>query len=189
MEGHDEACFRLLASGDEEMLEILIDTYALRVKQYAFDQLHDDYDAEEIAISTFTMLFLRNRNRGYRHSSYQTLDHLLLVTAKGLIGDLRRRRKLEADRREILLRLPGLIAETPATRALKNEMLTVARRAIGLLPKPWRLPADLYFLRQYTHEEVADETKMPLNTVYNYVSRARESLAKTLRGYFKGGRS
>src|SRR3954464_4400429 len=124
MQGHDEACFRLLASGDEEMLEILIDTYALRVKQYAFDQLHDDYDAEDIAIATFTAVFLRNRNRGWRHASYETMCHLLVVTAKGLIGDLRRRRKLEEERRQILLRFPGPIAETPATRALKNEMLT-----------------------------------------------------------------
>ncbi len=187
MQGHDEGCFRLLASGDEEMLEILIDTYAHRVKQYAFDQLHDDYDAEELVIATFTTVFLRNRNRGFRHASYQTISHLLVVTAKGLIGDLRRRRKLEEERRQILLRLPGLIAETPATRALKNEMLTKVRYAIRGLPKAWQLPADLYFLRQYKYQEIADETKTPVNTVCNYVTRARESLAKALRDYFKGG--
>lgn len=187
MEGHDEACFRLLASGDEEMLEILIDTYALNVKQYAFDQLHDDRDAEDIAIETFTTVFIRNRNRGFRHAAYDTMSHLLVVTAKGLIGDMRRRRQLEEERRQILLRLPGLIAETPATRALKNEMLRKVRYAIRLLPKAWRLSADLYFLRQYQYQEIADETNVPLNTVISYVTRARESLARRLRDYFKGG--
>lgn len=187
MQGHDEACFRLLASGDEEMLEILIDSYALRVKQYAFDQLQDDYDAEEIAISTFTTVYLRNRNRGWRHASYETMSHLLVVTAKGLIGDMRRRRALEEERRQVLLRLPGPIAETPAERVLKKEMVAQVRRRIRLLPKAWQRPARLYFLRQYKYQEIADETKTPLNTVYNYISRARESLEKALRDYFKGG--
>lgn len=59
--------------------------------------------------------------------------------------------------------------------------------AIHRLPEPQRRVVILRYLQDFTYEEIAETTQLPLNTVKSHLFRGRKKLQKWLADYREGG--
>ena len=84
----------------------------------------------------------------------------------------------EADRFD-----PGSEAGEPLARMLNNEVAEDVRRALALLPPPYRDAVILYELHDLSYQEIAAICQVDIGTVRSRLSRGRAALAKRLAAH------
>jgi RNA polymerase sigma factor (sigma-70 family) len=73
-------------------------------------------------------------------------------------------------------------ADTPESMLVRSGEIEVVRRAIEVLPEPFRETLVLRELEDMSYREVAEVTGAPIGTVMSRLARARKMLAETLGG-------
>ena len=74
----------------------------------------------------------------------------------------------------------GSEAAEPLARMLDNELAEDVRRALALLPPPYRDAVILYELHDLSYQEIAAICQVDIGTVRSRLSRGRAALAKRL---------
>lgn len=77
--------------------------------------------------------------------------------------------------------------QTVEDTVLLQDMSEDIQRAIGQLPKQYRLVVVLRYLQDFSYQEIAEALDLPLNTVKSYLFRARQHLQEKLLEYQGGG--
>ena len=92
-------------------------------------------------------------------------------------------RKREAKRRGISVPLDNELAMVEDGRAIAESSIMAfhARRAIAALPEEQRTVVALVLVEGMSYREAADILQVPTGTIMSRLSRARQSLAATLR--------
>src|SRR5438445_2210004 len=102
MEGAQIRTLRRIAKDDDAAMSDLFDTYAPGVKQYAFRQLHNHADADEVTQLAFTRLYLRAKENPDLHQNYKSLEHLIHSIVSGIVTDNVRARRVDEEHESVL---------------------------------------------------------------------------------------
>jgi RNA polymerase sigma-70 factor (ECF subfamily) len=141
--------------------------------------LRDGQEAEDLTQEAFLRAW--RGIRGYRGANeaggakfttwlYRIVTNLCYNRLPGL-----RRQLAQADA-AALERLAAPAEGAPRAQAEAGERQVRVQAAIGQLPDKYRLVVTLYYLQQYSYQEIADLLNLPLGTVKTHLYRARERL-------------
>lgn len=187
MDGEQIRILRRIAKDDDAAMSDLFDTYAPGVKQYAYRQLRNHADADDVTQLVFTRLYFRAKENSELHKDYKSLEHLIHSIASGIAGDIVRARRVDEAHESVLLQLPVARPRRPDEILLGKELVQVVRQTVDELPEASRETADLVILRQHTMEEVSILTEASVDTVKSRMRRSRQRLITVVRSYLKKG--
>ena len=74
-----------------------------------------------------------------------------------------------------------ILLADPERRVVESDVLDQLRAACEALKEPYRSTALLYFVRERSFQEIADDTGQNLKTVQTRVYRAKAQLKKMIR--------
>jgi len=168
---------RVLA-GQTEAYARLVDSYKSYVFTIALKVLENRPEAEEAAQDAFIRAFhyLKKFNREARFSTW-----LYRITFNTAIS-AKRKNKMRLDSIENKIILHEGAAEDALERNDKHEFIAQAMEKLNEMDK---LSIQLYYLQEFSLEEVAEMMGQPTNTIKVRVHRARIRLAEELTKILK----
>jgi len=161
VEGTDADNIRRIAQGDVAALADVIDAYGQRVKQYAYNRVRNEDEAEEVAHVALLQFYLFVRESPDAHERYPRIVPLLVTTVKNLLYDGFHQRQIEQKLKATLLGAPRRRLLLPDQKLLGKELMEKAWAVLRRLPKPWRDLAYMVFFDDYKIVEAAEETGIP----------------------------
>ncbi|MFZ2905649.1 MAG: sigma-70 family RNA polymerase sigma factor [Cyclobacteriaceae bacterium] len=163
---------RILA-GDQQLYAELVNRYKSYTYTIALKILENRPEAEEVAQDAFIKAF--NSLKGFnRESKFSTwLYRIAFNTA--ISYKRKRKASYQSIENTIVEYDPG---EDALERSDKKKYIT---QAMDKLNEADRLALNLFYLQEFSLEEIADITGMQTNTVKVRVHRARQRLADELK--------
>lgn len=181
--GDGELVSRILG-GSEELFELLVDRYKLRLFRFVSRYLGDPEDARDVTQEVFFKLYaaLDSYDPRYRFSTWAfriagnaAIDHLRRKRIRAIPLDLPSDDESEGRRIDPPDGKPDPLEEL--TRSRLREALDLA---IERLPDDYRELISLRHYGELAYEEIAELKGMPLGTVKNKLFRARQALRDLL---------
>lgn len=162
--------------GSEESLKLLYEATVARLHALALAILRNPADAEEVVCATYVQAWEGaaqfNRERG-------TAMAWLTMICRSRALDLLRRERLQARTKtaesfatESDARVDDLISLTERTSRVRAALLSLTPERRHLV--------SLAFLRDLTHQEIAEQMSLPLGTVKSHLRRAFAQLREQL---------
>lgn len=164
---------------DEQALAALYDATFSRVYGLVRRIVRNDALAEEVVEDSFFQVW-RQAPR-FDPARGMALTWLLSIARSRALDALRREQRIEAEPLDDEAAAEGAGETMPA-----DELLDLARRrsdlhqALMLLGSQPRQLVSLAFLRGLSHEEIAEQTQLPLGTVKSQIRRALLTLRQLL---------
>ncbi|MEW6414802.1 MAG: sigma-70 family RNA polymerase sigma factor [Pseudomonadota bacterium] len=168
-----------MAQGDEAALARLYDITLPRVHALALRITMRRELAEEVCVETYWQAW-REAER-YDAARGHPLAWLMVMA---------RSRALDALRRldcatccpdpEVYLQGESSLDATPFERLMTKERDSALARALAALTPVQRQMVGLAFYRDLSHQEISDQTGLPLGTVKSHLKRAQDILRTTL---------
>ena len=142
---------------------------AEELAQDVFVKVHKkltDFDSEKSAIGTWVMNITKNT----------IIDHWR-TEKKGLIVSIE---EFQDDEGKDLLPSTGC---DPEHDMVNSELGDAIENAINSLPQTYQTIADLFLLKEKSHEEISVDLSIPIGTVKGTISRAKKLLQKRLSNF------
>lgn len=158
-------------------LEQLVDRYQDLVFSLCYRMVGNYCEAQDLTQETFLAAW-----RALERFDGQYEKAWLCRIAANKCTDFLRRRQLQLvpDGEEAMLTVPDT-APDPERRVVESDVLDQLRAACEALKEPYRSTALLYFVRERSFQEIADDTGQNLKTVQTRVYRAKAQLKKMIR--------
>lgn len=173
----DNVVWELCLEGDRRAFETLYRTYFPVLLNYG-KLFTSDTDLVESCIQDFFLKLISNR---FRLSLPASVRSYLL---KGFRHTLYNRMKAEQRRRNLLTDYPDNILDIEAEHLLDEEDLTPRKRlivqALKELSRRQREILYLYYIRELSHEEIADLLDIDYQSSKNLLFRSVAKLRKLL---------
>ncbi len=189
----DEDLVFLVKKGDGTAFDELFERYKAKIFSFVRRYVRDTETAEDIFQKTFIRLYTK---AGYfkRESKFSTW--LYTIAANLCKDELKKRRfrqhvslesstaygrngtKIPAPGEKIPSSAPG-----PRSRAQKNEVSALIRKAVDELPDEFRIVVTLHGLHRLKYREVAEILGIPLGTVQSRMHTAMNKLREKLRRF------
>jgi RNA polymerase sigma-70 factor (ECF subfamily) len=164
--------------GSEESLKLLYEVTVTRLHALALAILRNPADAEEVVCATYVQAWEGaaqfDRQRG-------TAIAWLTMMCRSRAIDLLRRERLRARTTQAETFVPDDDAPVDDLISLTEQASRVHAALLSLTPDRRNLIA-LAFLRDLTHQEIADRMSLPLGTVKSHLRRAFAQLREQLEG-------
>ena len=174
LERTDEVLVTAARDGDREAFSLLVDRYRGLVFAYAFTQLRQREEAEDLAQETFARAYVslsRLRGGGAWHS-------WLMRILRNLCADALRRRRVRRTEPIDLEWVDG--GATPEAHLLTDERRRELGDAVAALPESLRTPLLMHVVFRCTYREIALTLGVPETTVFGRTSRAVRALRQRL---------
>ncbi|MFN3749933.1 MAG: RNA polymerase sigma factor [Thiobacillus sp.] len=170
---------RRMAQGDEAALARLYDLTLARVHALALRITARHDLAEEVCVETYWQAW-REAAR-YDAARGQPLAWLMVMTRSRALDTLRRQdRATSCPDPEIHLEEVGSQDASPLERLMASERDSALTRALAALTPVQRQMVGLAFYRDLSHQEISNQTGLPLGTVKSHLKRAQDILRTTL---------
>ncbi len=150
--------------------EEIVRTYSDMIYKIAFRYVRNKYDAEDVVSETFLNYFRKERSFESEEHRKAWLIHVAINEAKTLLSG----RRYDEEINEELLGGEDRQADTDEKMDLKAAILR--------LPEHQREVITLFYLQDFSIQQVAEVLGKNKNTVAVTLARARENL----RGYLEG---
>lgn len=137
--------------------------------------LKNTQDAEDILMQTFESLPLKMAK-----SDIKNLKNWLYTVAKNDCLQFIRKRKPNTSIDNVLLLQQNTDNEDLEAVFIKEEKLTVLEKAILLLKAEQKTCIELFYLKRFCYEEVADKTGFELKKVKSYIQNGKRNLRMIL---------
>lgn len=168
-----------MALGDEAALGRFYECTLSRVYALALKITRRCDLAEDVCVEAYWQAW-REAFR-YDERRGQPLAWLMMMTRTRALDALRRLDPVTyCEEPEVFLEFETCPEDAPLDRLLKNEAADALRDALTVLSPIQRQMVALAFYRDLSHQEIADQTGLPLGTVKSHLKRAQEHLRKTL---------
>jgi RNA polymerase sigma-70 factor, ECF subfamily len=174
---HDAACLAAVASGDMQALEHLFGKYQATVYQTALGITRDPSIAEEVLQDTFFRLY---RHAGRLDGSLPLAPWLYRVAINLCYNRLKGLRAWTDSFHELAERLFMPSNNSPERSAERNELQVLVQQALAELDPKHRAVLVLYYLHEYSVQEIAEITGVPDGTVKSRLFHARKLLRQYL---------
>jgi RNA polymerase sigma-70 factor (ECF subfamily) len=182
----DGEVVRRVLAGEEELFELLVRRYQVRVVSHVTRMVGSRDDAMDLAQEIFLKVFqaLDRFNPAYKFSTW-----LFRIAGNAAIDHLRKRRPRTVPLESPDPEGPGPFPPEQRSTGLDpyGELRNVERgraisEAIQELPPDFRELIALRHFAGLSYEEIAEVKKLPLGTVKNKLFRARVVLKERLSG-------
>ena len=182
----DGEVVRRVLAGEEELFELLVRRYQVRVVSHVTRMVGSRDDAMDLAQEIFLKVFqaLDRFNPAYKFSTW-----LFRIAGNAAIDHLRKRRPRTVPLESPDPEGPGPFPPEQRSTGLDpyGELRNVERgraisQAIQELPPDFRELIALRHFAGLSYEEIAEVKKLPLGTVKNKLFRARVVLKERLSG-------
>jgi RNA polymerase sigma-70 factor, ECF subfamily len=160
-------------AGDESGRRDLVDQFQQAVFGLCFRMLGHRHDAEDVSQETFLRAF-RSLNRW---DAERPLKPWLLTIAANRCRTFIERRAKTPAATEFATTAPVGCLDGAEQRELGEEL----QRALGRLRDDYRTCFVLFYLRELSCAEIAEQMKCPQGTVKTWLHRARRELAEHLQ--------
>lgn len=166
---------RRITTGEEAALSLfyhhtLSRVYALALRISGCCDL-----AEEICVETFWQVW--RDATSYDSSRGQPLAWVLVITRSRALDALRRRGRIEyCPDPEIYLDGVSCPEGSPLDQLMQAEQSGALSRALTTLTPVQRQMVGLAFYKDLSHQEISDQTGLPLGTVKSHLKRAQDTL-------------
>lgn len=179
----DEDLALAFRAGDQSAGEALLQRYARFVYALAGRYGRSGEDAEEI----FVEVWIKLQDQIGNYQQRAGFRAYLRVLVRSVVVDHFRR---GAAAEEVLsLDAAGEADETPLAEQLPDltdlervvvdtETRDLVQRAVAELPERFRIPLELYYYRDLSHEAIAAQLGCPKNTVTTRIHRGREQVRR-----------
>jgi RNA polymerase sigma-70 factor (ECF subfamily) len=173
--------------GEEKGFEYLYLKYHRGLYGYLLSMLRSPQGAEDLSQDIFVKLY--RQIGSYRFQS--PFSHWLFRSARNLAIDQFRRDKVRfaksldeenEDAHPLHERLPGPEA-TPQAHLLKKERDEVIRQAVSELPEVFKVVMVMREWEDLPYEEIGQRLGLSVGTIKSRLFRARDMLAKKLKGW------
>lgn len=170
-----------MRGGSEEALATLYRATVAQLHGLAMAILRNAADAEEVVCATYIQAW-EGASQFDRERGPAIAWLMMMCRSRAL--DVRRRVRLQAQamRDDELMLMPSADATAEDLVSLTEQASRVRGALLSLTPERRHL-ISLAFLRDLTHQEIADYTSLPLGTVKSHLRRAfaqlREQLEET----------
>lgn len=179
---HLQQLLTRMAQGEQAALATLYDETVARVYGFANRLVNNAGAAEEIASDVYLQAW---RDAGkYDPLRSKVLTWLLMICRSRALDWLRAR-----ETAEVLHEAPETLAENvPSPDGSPQDLLEAMQsgnalhQALSTLPPVQRQLLGLAFFRGLSHQEIADQTRLPLGTVKSHIRRAVDALRAHLGG-------
>ncbi len=173
----DAACLAAVAAGDMQALEQLFRKYQAPVYQTALGITRDPSIAEEVLQDTFFRLY---RHAGRLDGSLPLAPWLYRVAINLCYNRLKGLRAWTDSFHELAERLFMPSTASPERSAERNELQALVQQALAELDPKHRAVLVLYYLHEYSVQEIAEITGVPEGTVKSRLFHARKLLRQHL---------
>lgn len=166
-----------IISGEEELYAKLVDEHKSYAYTIAFKVTQNKVDAEEVAQESFIKAFqyLKGFKKGARFSTW--LYRIVFNTA---ISYKRKNKKVFET-----IEIRHERAEETENPLEGNDKKVFIKKALDQLNEADRLSLQLFYLKEFSLEEVADLMGQKINTTKVRIHRARHRLADELTALLK----
>jgi RNA polymerase sigma-70 factor, ECF subfamily len=165
--------------GDESALEALYEATVGKLYALASAILRQAEDAEEAVCATYAQAW---ENASSYDGQRASVIGWLLMMCRSRALDLMRKRRLRSESAAAAGAESAMLTDTEQPDDLLSLMERRSRvhAALTSLPADRRQLVSLAFLRDLTHQEIAEATGLPLGTVKSHLRRALMQLREQL---------
>ncbi|XCI75432.1 MAG: RNA polymerase sigma factor [Flavobacteriales bacterium] len=169
--------------GTQRAQSLLMRIFWNDVYHYVLKKIHDNNEAEDIAIETFTKVF--NKLKLY-NENFDFHTWLIAIAHNTMLDHLRRQKiqNISLDQSSGYTNFAySLILEghSPEERLISKQTVKHIRENIERLPLKYQKVVRLRFLEEKTYKEIAQELHLSMSQVKIQLLRAKKLLLKTLR--------
>jgi RNA polymerase sigma-70 factor (ECF subfamily) len=157
--------------GDNDAYAAIVDRYKEGLYRYCFRFMHDEDEAEDVALDAFVEAFvhLDHYNPQFRFSTW-----LYKIAANLALMRLRKRRDLRMDEDE----LDRVVSDLPGTEDF--ALYTELHEAVDSLPIKYRTVISMHYWQGKSYREIASRMGTTTGSVKGWVSRAKQQLKEAL---------
>jgi len=157
--------------GDEQAYAALIDRYKQGLYHHCFKIVHDEDEAEDIALEAFVEAYthLDRYSAQYRFSTW-----LYKIATNLALMHLRKRRAIRLDEDE----LDRIVSDLPGAEelALYREL----HEAVNDLPARYRTVVAMHYWQGKSYSEIASHLGTSVGSIKGWMSRAKQQLKEVL---------
>jgi RNA polymerase sigma-70 factor (ECF subfamily) len=184
----DVEWMRLVAKGDMDAFQSLIEAHQARVVGTVAKMLGDDVDSEDIAQQVFIRVW---KSAGRYQPTAKFTTWLFKITRNLVFNELRRRKRhpvtpLQHEEDEHFFQPVDTVAMSPDASLLDSELNDAVQLAIDALPETQRMAIVLRRYEEMPYEEIAEVLGISIPAVKSVLFRARAELRENLRKYLEG---
>ena len=166
---------------DQKAFNYLLDIYWDAVYGFQLKRTHNENDAEDITIQTFSKAFdkIDTFNEKYTFKTW------LITISKNIHIDLLRKEKnsithvISKDGRDIFQVLDE--SPSPEDKLITEQHLAKLLRDIKKLKPHYQEVINLRYFQELSYKEISKELKEPINNVKVKLLRAKKLLAEIIR--------
>ena len=175
----DRTLVRRAQRGDQAAFAELVTRHQRYVYNLAYRLLQDADEAEDAAQEAFLRAW--RGLRGFRRQAKFTTWLYRIVTnlCYNRLASLRWQ-LMEVDTDEVEA-LASPTEQSPPARLEAAERRAFLHGQIAALPAKYRLVITLFYLQEFSYQEIAQVLDLPLGTVKTHLFRARERLKRQLQ--------
>ncbi len=173
----DALLLRQVAVGDVDALEHLFHAYQCQVYQFAFGITRNTETAEEVLQDVFYRLYA---HADRIDTTLPLLPWLYRVTANLSYNRVRRRSFWTEPFHALTERVFAPVRRSPEFVAEQHELQAIVRETLGELPAKHRAVLILYYLHDYSIQEIALILGHPEGTIKSRLYHARKLLKERL---------
>lgn len=181
----DIRLMRLVAGGDTNAFEQLIERHQTLVAGTVARMLGSNSDVEDIAQQVFIRVW-KSAGRYVARAKFTTW--LLKITRNLVFNEMRRAKRhphlpvqVEPEADEIPLK--DEVTGSPDATLLQTELQAAIERAITLLPETQRMALVLRRYDELSYQEIGDVLDLSVPAVKSLLFRARTELRERLKDY------
>jgi len=172
----DEELVTIIRDKNQELYTEIVKRYEEKLKRYALVFVHDNDQAEDVLQITFIKAFenLKSFNIKKKFSSwiYRILHNEAINYIK------KHKREVSLDDSTEAYKIASDVDHNDEIE--KEEVKTFLNEHMDKLSIKYREPLALFYLDEYSYEEISEILRMPVGTVGTRVSRGRILLKKSM---------
>jgi len=176
----EEAILRA-KKNDQKAFNYLLDTYWDNVNGFQLKRTHNENDAEDITIQTFSKAFdkIDTFDENLKFKTW------LITISKNIHIDLLRKEKnsitqvISKDNPEVFQVLDE--SPSPEDKLITEQNLAKLLRDIKKLKPHYQEVINLRYFQEFSYKEISEELKEPINNVKVKLLRAKKLLAEIIR--------
>jgi RNA polymerase sigma-70 factor (ECF subfamily) len=138
---------------------------------------HNEADIEDIFQEVLLSILKGNRLLQLKNPKY--LASWLAITASNKTVDYMRQKI--SSQQDLIVEMPEFSDHALTHDLLERDAINVIKEVVNALSDKERIAISLNILENRTHKEIAQITKIPINTVSTMIARAKEKVKKGLK--------
>ena len=181
-----ELVCRARENNDERAYAELMDKYRDSIFFMMLKMVKNSDDADDLTIEAFGKAF----NRIHQYTpSYAFSTWLFRIATNNCIDFIRKKKMItlsldknidDGEGGEINVEIKSSALD-PEEKFVRKQKIRIMRDIVGKLKPRYKELVVLRYFREYSYEEIAEETDLPLGTVKAQLFRAREQLYKLMQ--------